>query len=150
MLKVTLPMSSFVSFGRDAYQQQWCVRRCLGISSCSRNYRIAAARVSSAALCHSATQITAEKAHEILKRISDDECRALGFDPASGRVPDWMILTVLPVPPPPVRPSVLMDSSARCAAILHADSGDISILPTVQCAVRTETASRVGEPRVLG
>jgi DNA-directed RNA polymerase beta' subunit len=59
-------------------------------------------------------QITAEKAHEILKRISDDECRALGFDPAFAR-PDWMVLTVLPVPPPPVRPSVLMDSSARCA-----------------------------------
>lgn len=61
-----------------------------------------------------AVQITAEKAYEILKRISDEECRALGFDPKNAR-PDWMVLTVLPVPPPPVRPSVLMDSSARCA-----------------------------------
>ena len=59
-----------------------------------------------------AAQITAEKAYEILKRISDEECRALGFDPKNAR-PDWMVLTVLPVPPPPVRPSVLMDSSAR-------------------------------------
>jgi DNA-directed RNA polymerase II subunit RPB1 len=25
--------------------------------------------------------------------------------------PDWYVLTVLPVPPPPVRPSVTMDSS---------------------------------------
>ncbi len=47
-----------------------------------------------------------------MKRISDEECRALGFDPQWAR-PDWMVLTVLPVPPPPVRPSVLMDSSAR-------------------------------------
>lgn len=28
--------------------------------------------------------------------------------------PDWMIVTALPVPPPHVRPSVMMDSSARC------------------------------------
>jgi hypothetical protein len=25
-----------------------------------------------------------------------------------------MLVSVLPVPPPPVRPSVMMDSSARC------------------------------------
>ena len=59
-------------------------------------------------------EITAEKAHEILKRISDEDCEALGFDIRYSR-PDWMILTVLPVPPPPVRPSVMMDASARCA-----------------------------------
>ena len=59
-------------------------------------------------------EITPEKALEILKRISDDDCRALGFDPRYSR-PDWMILQVLPVPPPPVRPSVQMDSSSRWA-----------------------------------
>ena len=37
----------------------------------------------------------------------------LGFNPRWAR-PDWMVLTVLPVPPPPVRPSVMMDSSSRC------------------------------------
>jgi DNA-directed RNA polymerase II subunit RPB1 len=26
---------------------------------------------------------------------------------------DWMLISVLPVPPPPVRPSVMMDSSMR-------------------------------------
>ena len=57
-------------------------------------------------------EITAEKAHEILKRISDEDSEALGFNPKYAR-PDWMIMTVLPVPPPPVRPSVMMDSSAR-------------------------------------
>ena len=35
-----------------------------------------------------------------------------GFNVKYAR-PDWMVLTVLPVPPPPVRPSVLMDASAR-------------------------------------
>lgn len=57
-------------------------------------------------------EITPEKALEILRRISDEDCRALGFDPRFSR-PDFMILSVLPVPPPPVRPSVQMDSSAR-------------------------------------
>ena len=57
-------------------------------------------------------EITAEKALEILKRISDEDCEALGFDVQNAR-PDWMILTVLPVPPPPVRPGVMMDASAR-------------------------------------
>lgn len=57
-------------------------------------------------------EVTAEKAHEILKGISDEDCIALGFHPKHAR-PDWMILTVLPVPPPPVRPSVIMGSSDR-------------------------------------
>ena len=59
-------------------------------------------------------EITAEKAHEVLRRMSDEDCEALGFNIRFSR-PDWMILTVLPVPPPPVRPSVMMDSSARYA-----------------------------------
>lgn len=27
--------------------------------------------------------------------------------------PDWMIITILPVPPPPVRPSIQVDGSGR-------------------------------------
>eukprot|EP00877_Chromochloris_zofingiensis_P013598 jgi/Chrzof1/8492/Cz03g13040.t1 len=58
-------------------------------------------------------ELSAAKCYEILRRISDEDCRALGFDTRYVR-PDWMLVTVLPVPPPPVRPSVMMDSSARC------------------------------------
>lgn len=56
--------------------------------------------------------LSAERAYEILKRVSDEDYEALGFDVKFAR-PDWFILTALPVPPPSVRPSVLMDSSAR-------------------------------------
>ena len=56
-------------------------------------------------------ELSAEKAHEILRRMSDEDVAALGFDPSRAR-PDWMVLTVLPVPPPPVRPSVAMDGGA--------------------------------------
>jgi len=56
--------------------------------------------------------LSAEKVHSILKRISDDDCRSMGLNPEYAR-PDWMILTILPVPPPSVRPSIMMDPTAR-------------------------------------
>lgn len=48
----------------------------------------------------------------VLKRISDEDCLLLGLNPKYAR-PDWMILQVLPDPPPHVRPSVMMDTSSR-------------------------------------
>ncbi|WCJ32728.1 DNA-directed RNA polymerase II subunit RPB1 [Euphorbia peplus] len=56
--------------------------------------------------------LTAERVLGVLKRISDEDCKLLGFNPKYAR-PDWMILQVLPIPPPPVRPSVMMDTSSR-------------------------------------
>lgn len=46
-----------------------------------------------------------ERVLSIFKRISDEDISRLGFSPQYSR-PDFMILTYLPVPPPPVRPSV--------------------------------------------
>jgi len=56
--------------------------------------------------------LSAEKVHTFLKRMSDDDCRAVGLSPEWAR-PDWMIITRLPVPPPPVRPSIMMDTVSR-------------------------------------
>ena len=56
--------------------------------------------------------LTAERVHEIFRRISDEECLILGMDPKWSR-PDWMIYTVLPVPPLSVRPAIVMFGSAR-------------------------------------
>lgn len=53
----------------------------------------------------------------VLKRITDEDCELLGLNPKYAR-PDWMILQVLPIPPPPVRPSVMMDTSSRSEARL--------------------------------
>ncbi|CAD7704200.1 unnamed protein product [Ostreobium quekettii] len=58
-------------------------------------------------------ELSAERAYDILKHVSDEDYEALGFNVKMAR-PDWFILTILPVPPPYVRPSVMMDSSARC------------------------------------
>ncbi len=49
---------------------------------------------------------------DIFKKISSEDCEALGFDPLRTR-PDWMIITHLLVCPPPVRPSVTVDASLR-------------------------------------
>ncbi|KAH8381530.1 hypothetical protein KR093_007468, partial [Drosophila rubida] len=56
--------------------------------------------------------LSAERVWEILKHISDEECFVLGMDPKYAR-PDWMIVSVLPVPPLAVRPAVIMFGSAR-------------------------------------
>lgn len=56
--------------------------------------------------------VTAERVWEILKHITDEECYVLGMDPKFAR-PDWMIITVLPVPPLAVRPAVVMFGATK-------------------------------------
>ncbi|EMS51654.1 DNA-directed RNA polymerase II subunit RPB1 [Triticum urartu] len=56
--------------------------------------------------------LSAERVLNVLKHISDDDCLLLGLNPKCAR-PDWMILQVLPIPPPHVRPSAMMDTSSR-------------------------------------
>ena len=46
------------------------------------------------------------------RRITDADCMRLGFNPKYAR-PEWMICTVLAVPPLTVRPSVVMDDNQR-------------------------------------
>jgi DNA-directed RNA polymerase II subunit RPB1 len=69
-------------------------------------------------------QITAEKAYNILKHISDEDADILGFSREQSR-PDWMIVTILPVPPPHVRPSIMMDATSRGEDDLTHKLGDI-------------------------
>lgn len=56
--------------------------------------------------------MNAEEILRILKRISDKDAEILGFSRKYNR-PEWMICTVLPVPPPAVRPSVRTDTGQR-------------------------------------
>ncbi|KAJ3449458.1 DNA-directed RNA polymerase subunit [Anaeramoeba flamelloides] len=48
----------------------------------------------------------------ILKGISDSDCRAMGLDPEHAR-PEWMLFTIIPVPPLTIRPSVQADAVRR-------------------------------------
>ncbi len=49
---------------------------------------------------------------ERLERIPDEDVEVLGIDPRSAR-PEWMVLTVLPVPPVTARPSITLESGQR-------------------------------------
>ena len=53
-----------------------------------------------------------EYVHRLLKRISDENVDFMGFSRYWCR-PDWMMCTVLSIPPPQVRPSVLQDNNQR-------------------------------------
>ncbi|KAI5188668.1 DNA-directed RNA polymerase II subunit RPB1 [Nematocida sp. AWRm77] len=70
------------------------------------------------------TVLGADKALEILRRISDEDIEALGFDLEKAR-PEWMIVQMLPVPPPQVRPSIVMEGSLRCEDDLTHKLADI-------------------------
>lgn len=57
-------------------------------------------------------KLTPELVTKIFRRISDDDATFLGFHPVWAR-PEWMVCSVLPVPPPAVRPSVKHDAQQR-------------------------------------
>lgn len=51
------------------------------------------------------SELTAEAAYRILSKMSDEDIKTLGFDPKYNK-PKNMILTIFPVAPPQVRPTV--------------------------------------------
>ncbi len=57
-------------------------------------------------------KITPKEVRARLERIPDDDVVRLGLDPRFGR-PEWLVLTVLPVPPVAVRPSITLESGER-------------------------------------
>lgn len=55
--------------------------------------------------------ITPSEVYTVFKKMSDHDLHLLGLSEEYAR-PEWMILTVMPVPPPPVRPSIAVDGGA--------------------------------------
>ena len=56
--------------------------------------------------------LTPSAVRERLERIPDEDLVLLGIDPKSAR-PEWMVLTVLPVPPVYVRPAITLETGIR-------------------------------------
>ncbi|TFK71732.1 beta and beta-prime subunits of DNA dependent RNA-polymerase [Pluteus cervinus] len=54
---------------------------------------------------------TPSEVYTTFKKMSDADLHLLGLSNEYAR-PEWMILTVMPVPPPPVRPSIAVDGGA--------------------------------------
>ena len=59
-----------------------------------------------------------------LEKIPDDDIKLFGFNPVSIR-PEWLILTVLPIPPVTVRPSITLETGERSEDDLTHKLGDI-------------------------
>src|SRR3989339_1933010 len=59
-----------------------------------------------------------------LEKIPDEDCEILGLKPPYVR-PEWMVLTVLPIPPVTMRPSITLESGERSEDDLTHKLGDI-------------------------
>ncbi|WP_462272070.1 DNA-directed RNA polymerase subunit A' [Methanohalophilus sp.] len=57
-------------------------------------------------------KLTPTEIRDRLEHIPDDDLKVMGMDPFSAR-PEWMVLTVLAVPPVTVRPSITLESGQR-------------------------------------
>jgi len=78
-----------------------------------------------------------------LERIPDSDVRLLGLDPKEAR-PEWMVLTVLPVPPIQVRPSILLESGIRAEDDLTHKLVDI-----VRINERLKESIEAGAPQLI-
>lgn len=57
-------------------------------------------------------KLTATEIRDRFEHIPDEDIRVMGMNPDTAR-PEWMVLTVLPVPPVTVRPSITLESGQR-------------------------------------
>jgi DNA-directed RNA polymerase II subunit RPB1 len=57
-------------------------------------------------------EMNAEDILRIFKRLADVDIELMGFNPQWNK-PEWMICSVLPVPPPAVRPSIIEENGQR-------------------------------------
>ncbi|WP_276997209.1 DNA-directed RNA polymerase subunit A' [Haloquadratum walsbyi] len=57
-------------------------------------------------------KLMASDIRDWFESIPDEDIRTLGIDPSRAR-PEWMVMTVLPVPPVTARPSITLDNGQR-------------------------------------
>ncbi|MBT3262639.1 DNA-directed RNA polymerase subunit A' [Candidatus Woesearchaeota archaeon] len=61
---------------------------------------------------------------ERLEKISNEDTILLGFNPKTSR-PEWMVMSILPIPPVTMRPSITLESGERSEDDLTHKLGDI-------------------------
>jgi DNA-directed RNA polymerase subunit A' len=70
------------------------------------------------------TRVTPIDIQERFERVVDEDCLLLGIDPLHAR-PEWMILSVFPIPPVTMRPSITLESGERAEDDLTHKLSDI-------------------------
>lgn len=84
---------------------------------------------------------SAYEAHNLLRKISSSDLDIMGLSEDYAR-PDWMILTVLPVPPPPVRPSISVDGGAMRSE----DDLTYKLAEILKASIQVRTKEQEGVP----
>lgn len=85
-------------------------------------------------------ELSAETVFRIFKNVSNEDVQTLGFDPKFAR-PEWMLVSVLPVPPPHVRPTVMQGD------MQSEDDLTFQLVNIVKANLILEDAIMRGDPR---
>lgn len=88
----------------------------------SRQYKIALEKPSS--FLENDKRISPIEVRSRLEKIPDKDCELFGLNARYAR-PEWMVLTVLPIPPVTMRPSITLESGERSEDDLTHKLGDI-------------------------
>ncbi len=91
----------------------------------------------------SIVKLSPSEIRDRLERIPDSDVELLGYDPKSSR-PEWMILTVLPVPPITIRPSITIESGIRAEDDLTHKLVDI-----IRLNERLKESIEAGAPQLI-
>ena len=84
-----------------------------------------------------------DEIRDMLAKISDDDLRLFGIDPATSR-PEWLVLSLLLVPPVNVRPSITLESGERSEDDLTHKLVDI-----MRINQRLEQNINAGAPQII-
>jgi len=90
--------------------------------------------------------ISPQEALNIFKIFSDNTLGLLGLNKDYAR-PEWMVLTVLPVPPPPVRPSISVDGTGQ--GMRGEDDLTYKLGDIIRANARVQDCQREGSPKFL-
>ncbi len=88
--------------------------------------------------------LPAAKVMEIFSRVKDEDCKILGLDITWAR-PEWLCISVLPVPPLHVRPSVVMGGGALSSE----DDLTHQLVNVIKSNIALKNAIVHGEPQMI-
>ena len=86
--------------------------------------------------------LSGEKVVEIFRRMREEDMKALGLDVTHAR-PEWMMVQVLPVPPPHVRPSVHAGGATSEDDLTH------QLVNVIKSNLSLSQAITNGEPNII-
>ncbi|KAF2637425.1 putative DNA-dependent RNA polymerase II largest subunit [Massarina eburnea CBS 473.64] len=89
-------------------------------------------------------QLTPQDALNVFRILTDNTLSLLGLNADYAR-PEWMVLTVLPVPPPPVRPSISVDGTG--AGMRGEDDLTYKLGDIIRANGRVHDCHRDGSPQ---